>query len=349
METAIKRGNYSMKTTHNIRLTSTEIGTLWTTYISDTMAKCVLSYFLNNVEDTEIKSVIQMALDFSEDHIQEVSQLFISQEIVVPQGFTDMDVNVNAKRLFSESVYLYYVKNMTKVGIATYGMAYSIASRADIRKTFLKVLNHTEQLDQKVTEVLQSKGIYIRPPYIAPPEKADFVESKHFLSGGLFGLTEKRPLTAIEISHLFMNSQTNGLGKILLMGFSQVASSQELRKYFWRGVEIATKHVKVFTDTLKNEDLPVPMTWDSDVMNSKEAPFSDKLMIFHVTLLIAAGTGNYGLAAAASPRKDVSSNYVRLAAETALYADDGAKIMIDNGWLEEPPSAISRRDFSLKS
>jgi hypothetical protein len=332
-----------METAHNIRLTATEMGTLWETYESDTMAKCVLSYFLNKVEDSEVKTVIEFALSISENHIQVLTKLFNSEAIPVPQGLTDKDVNVNAERLFSDSFFLYYIKNMGKVGLETYGMSYSMASRADIREFFLKGLTKTEKLDQMVTEVMQSKGLYIRPPYISAPDGIDFVQSKHFLSGGFFGFVDKRPLTAIEISHIFMNLQTNGLGRALLTGFSQVAQSKEIRKYFSRGVDISTKHLEIFADMLKEDNLPVPMTWDSDVMGSKESPFSDKLMLFHVALLVAAGTGNYGVATAASPRRDVAANYVRLAVEIANYAEDGAKMMIENGWFEEPPHALDRK------
>lgn len=88
------------------------------------------------------------------------------------------------------------------------------------------------------------------------------------------------------------------------------------------------------------------MPWDSGVIESTDAPFSDKLFLYHVTILVAAGTGNYGIAAAASPRKDIASNYVKLAAEIASYAEDGAKKMIENGWLEEPPQLANQNEMT---
>ncbi|MBD2869420.1 DUF3231 family protein [Paenibacillus arenilitoris] len=335
-----------MKPNNHIRLTSSEIGTLWATYMSDTMAKCLLSHFQRNVDDSEIAAIVELAMTITEKHLEVLKKLFEDESFPIPTGFTDEDVQPDAKRLYSDTFYLYYIKNMSRVGLATHAMSYTMSSRADIRAIFRENLNQTEVLDQQVTEVLQSKGLYIRPPYIEKPESADFVDSRSFLSGGFFGFGDKRPLTAIEIAHLFANAQTNGLGNTLLLGFSQVARSEAIRKYLKRGLEISTKHIKIFTDLLRNENLPVPMTWDSDVMNSTEAPFSDKLMLFHVSLLVAAGTGNYGLAAAASPRKDVAANYVRLAAEIGTYAEDGANLMIDNGWLEEPPQAANRKELT---
>ncbi|MBD2867264.1 DUF3231 family protein [Paenibacillus arenilitoris] len=332
-----------METEHNIRLTSTEIAALWTTYQNDTLAKCVLSYFLSKVEDKEIKGVVELALSISETHIGQLTELFQSENFPIPLGFTGEDVNVNARRLFSDSFFLYYIKNMSKVGLTTYGMTYSMASRADTRTFFGDALRETMTLDKKVTQVLQNKGLYIRPPSIPTPDHIDFVKNQSFLFGGFFGFGEKRPLLSMEIGQLFANIQTNSLGKALLMGFAQVVRSQEIRDYLLTGKEISNNHIKSFSETCLDEDIPVPMTWDPDVMDSTEPPFSDKLILFHVSLLVTAGTANYAVSMAASPRKDVAANYVKLTAEIAAYANHGAKLMIENGWLEEPPQSPDRR------
>jgi hypothetical protein len=38
--------------------------------------------------------------------------------------------------------------------------------------------------------------------------------------------------------------------------------------------------------------------------------------------------------------------YVLLTADLTKYGEDGANLMIDNGWLEEPPRASDRRALS---
>lgn len=45
-----------METDHNVRLTSAEIGQLWSSYMADTMSNCVLRYFNEKLEDTEIRN-----------------------------------------------------------------------------------------------------------------------------------------------------------------------------------------------------------------------------------------------------------------------------------------------------
>jgi len=161
---------------------------------------------------------------------------------------------------------------------------------------------------------------------------------------GFFG--ERRPVNAIEITHLYMNIQRTALTKALIMGFAQVSQSQKVRQHMERGMDVKSKHIKVLSDILLQDDLPAPMTWDSEVTDSTVQTFSDKLIMFHLAALNAAGIGNYGVAIGLSPRRDIALLYTRLMAELGLYVEDGAEIMIDNGWLEEPPQADNRKELA---
>lgn len=65
-------------TEHYTQLTSAEIASIWTSYMNDSMSKCVLGYFLKTVEDEEIKAVVQYAYDLSATHLEKLTT--ISQE-----------------------------------------------------------------------------------------------------------------------------------------------------------------------------------------------------------------------------------------------------------------------------
>jgi hypothetical protein len=65
-------------------------------------------------------------------------------------------------------------------------------------------------------------------------------------------------------------------------------------------------------------------------------------MMFHASTLNSAGLGHYGRSFGLSPRRDLGANYVRLTAEIAQFSEDGVNIMIENGWLEQPPQATDR-------
>jgi hypothetical protein len=123
------------------------------------------------------------------------------------------------------------------------------------------------------------------------------------------------------------------------MGFGQVAQTAELRKYFLRGNAIAKKHIEVFNKILVENDLPTPLSWDTEVMDTTTAPFSDKLMLYHIVYMVTQTVGNYGLSLGTITRMDIVPSFERLIAELLKYAEDGSNLLIKNGWMEEPPQA----------
>lgn len=327
----------------HIKLTASEMSVLWTSYLNDTLGVCTISYFLKHVEDPDVRAVLEYALDLSKKHIEVIRQIFSNEKIPIPLGFTEQDVNVNAKRLYSDSFMLYYIQNMGSAGINSYSVALPVSSRMDIREYYTSCLESSAELFNRTSNVMQEKGLFIRAPYIPYPNQAKFVHKQHFLAGW-FG--EQRPLTSIEISFLFFNLYRNTLGTALLTGFSQVAQSKEVRQYMIRGAEIAKHHSAVFTKILSQDNILSPMTSEILPETSKEPPFSEKLMMFHTAALTNSGMGYYGASMGGSTRKDLAASYSRLMMEVAEFSLDGANIMIDNGWFEEPPSAPNRKDLA---
>jgi Protein of unknown function (DUF3231) len=334
-----------MQTGHNVRLTSAELSQLWLSYINDSMSICVLKYFLEKVEDTDIRPVVQYTLQLSQDHIKKVTGIFTEEKHPLPHGFTNEDVDINAPRLYSDDYILRYIYKMSTLGLSGYSVGSTLAVRSDIHKYFRECIIEYTELLKRALDVLLSKGLYIRSPYIPIPEKVDFVTKQSFLTGW-FG--ERRPLTSIEISYLYENIKRNAFGGATLIGFSQVAQNEKVKQYFVRGKEIANKHIEVLSSVLRENDLSAPMTWDSEVTNSTTQLFSDKLMMYVTTSLITIGTGYYGASLGASTRRDLGVHYGRFITEISQYAEDGANIMIENGWLEQPPSASNRDELVNK-
>jgi hypothetical protein len=66
-------------------------------------------------------------------------------------------------------------------------------------------------------------------------------------------------------------------------------------------------------------------------------------MMFHFSIMIVAGVGNYGAAISESQRSDFVIDYSRLIGEVLKYEEDGVNIMIANQWLEQPPLALDRK------
>ncbi|MGY0693414.1 DUF3231 family protein [Virgibacillus sp. FSP13] len=328
-----------MEQKDNIRLTSAELSQLWTSYMNDSMAICVIKYFLVHAEDQDVVSILNDALSLSETHVKEIAAIFESLQQPIPQGFSENDVDLNAPRLFSDTFCFIYLQNMARLGTTAYSFALPLMTRKDIIDYYEKCLTSSSELVVKLTNAMLKKGIYSRTPYIPTSERVEFIEKQGYMHG-YFG--KRRPLTGFEITSIFVCLMTNIFGKVLLTGYAQVAETKKVREYMARGVKIATKHTEVFESILKEDNLSSPPTWDSEVTTSTVSPFSDKLMMFHTRALSEGSIANYGAATSTAMRHDLILQFFRLATEMGKFGDDGVEIMIDHKWLEEQPTAADR-------
>jgi hypothetical protein len=332
-----------MEDHNSIRLTAPEISSLWTQYIFDTMSICFFKYALEHLDDKEIIDLYKQALNYSEGHVEKIKAFFTMEKFPTPKGFTGEDVNTKAPRLYQDPFYLYYIYIMSLQGITGYALSISTAIRKDLRSYYITCNEEVLQLYEKSLETMLMKGLFSRPPVITPADTIDFVQQQNFLSGWF---SERRPLTAMEIGDITFNMNKMHLHVALKVGFSQVAASKKVRQYIIRGMEISNKHIDKFSDIFREEKLNSPVSWQSYVTNSTTSPFSDKYMMYQVQLSTQLAIAYYGTALSVTSRRDLALDYVMLTAELARFAEDGAKIMIDNGWMEEPPLASDRRKLS---
>jgi hypothetical protein len=321
------------------KLSSAEMGKLWVTYMGNSMSQWVLKYYLRHIEDQDIKKVLDTALNLSETILQDIKEIFNSENFPIPMGFTENDVNLAAPRLFSDEFYLHYLKYTGKAGLSIYSIAIPILARADVRDFFIKTLNHTVKLLTDVNNLLLSKGYLMKPPFIPTPEKVNFIKKQNYLNGFLGNV---RPLHAAEITHLHSNIENNVTSKGLLIGFSQVAKNEQVRRFFIRGKEITNKHIEDCSHHLNKDNLPAPPLLDHLVSTSTISPFSDKIMMTHKIDMFSMKIRTYGNGMSLNGRRDIGAMYARFVKDIGLYVEDGANIMIDHGWMEQPPEAADR-------
>ncbi|WP_019414542.1 DUF3231 family protein [Paenisporosarcina sp. TG20] len=284
------------------------------------MSNCILGYFLKHVEDEETKSIVQFTFDTTSTHIEKLSSIFEKEHIPLPTGFTmDDDVNINAPRLYSDMFMLTFLNHMSKMWLLSYSGFIAMSAREDIRAFFIKGLEETSDLFNRSSEVAISQGFFVRAPYIAYPTKKDYEDSKKYFSGVSF-FSKQRPLNTVEISHLYMNIQTNLIGSKLALSFAQISPREELQKWMLRGNDISKKHLQIFSSILLENNIQPPVSSDAGITDSTTPPFSDKVALFLMGVLSAAGVGNYATAAAASQRSDLVINYERLSLEIGQYA-----------------------------
>ncbi|MDL4843137.1 DUF3231 family protein [Aquibacillus rhizosphaerae] len=327
------------------RLTSPEIANLWTQYINDSMAICVLTFLLEKCNDKEIKTILKNSIKLSTSHIDKIKRFLKEENYPIPQGFDLDDVNLNAPPLFSDDLILIYMQVMTLHGMNSYSLCTTTSIRADQREYYSECITETSNLYDSILDVMLNKGLVSHPPIINPPKDIDFISNQNYLTGW-FG--KKRPLNAIEISGIHYNMVKTMVKVVLEIAFGQVAQSTEVRKYFQRGTKICEKQLKEMSSILADDHLPSPKSWQYEVTSSTEAPFSDKLMLFHVVGLVAVAVGYYGAALSASQRRDIILKYTKLIGEIGLYAEDGVNLLIKNGWMEQPPMVDDREALAKK-
>lgn len=326
------------------QITSSEMAMLWTQYMQNSMSVQILKYFCETVEDNDICLVVEQALDISERVVKEIGQIFQLEQIPFPDGFSEDDVDLKSPRLFSDGFMLSFIESLGTAGMLAWSISQGTSTREDIRSLFTTFLAENSKLFNLTVDTGLSKGIYIRPPYISKPEEIEYIEGKKYLLSGLKP-SNKRTLNYVEILHLFQNIKTNSVGEMISMGFAQTTNSEEVMAFMRRGKEISQKHIKIFTKILSGSDLHAPTSWDNCVTDSTTRVFSDKLMMFLMSVLSASGQGNYATASTASMRYDLVINYQRLSVEIALFAKDGLEILISNNWVEEPPQTPDRDEL----
>lgn len=328
---------------HSANLNSSEIGNLWNTFMSYSMISLINRYFYENTEDSNVKSVLEMAQEIFDTRVSKSLEILRNENLPAPVGFSHEDIDIKAPRLFSDIFYLYYLKFMNRFALPQISIHLTTSYRDDIREFYHLCSDSGGRLFEKVTQTMLAKGILIRPPYITINPQIDMVKRQNFLTGFL---GEKRPLLAQEISYAYYAVISNFIGKCLLMGFRQTARLKQVRDYMDEGIDLAQKIIDSHSALLEEEDIPVPMIWDSMVTESTVPPFSDKLMMYHTLTITRVGIGEYGLLGSTCMRHDILANLLKFMPQVINFSEDGINIMIDNGWFEEPPRVLDRDNLS---
>lgn len=326
----------------NIMPTAPEIGYLWSSYLAESMAVCMLKYFNAKSKDPDYKPIFQQALEVSSNRLTSMENIFNTLSHPIPEAFGEKDVDINARQLYSESFQLVYTKLQTRYVLQNYTQAYTLATRTDIRDFFSECISTARDIHQKATDIMLAKGVFVKPPFISTPDRNNYVHDKSFY-GSIWG--HKRPLNALEVSYIFDDIYSKLTLETLNLGFRQVVKDEKIKNYLIRGNKITDKQAEVLGDILENEDLPIPKTFDYEVTTSKESPFSDRLILFHYTVVLAYTILGYGYALTNSVRKDVSTTFIRLISELLEFAKDGTDLMIEHNWLERPPEATDRSEL----
>lgn len=323
----------------NPSISSSEIGGLWNTYQQKTMILSMLEYLIEKADDSQAKEIMTNLYKEVHPFPDRIKVLFEKEGVAIPIGFTDQDVHKDVPPLYDNGFDIMFVRLVKEISMGMHTLNLTMSYRKDITMFFRELTIITQKYYDICTQYLLEKGLIPRSPYVSTPESVAFVKGTGYLSA-LNPLSEKRPLNTVEIANIYHAIESNIIGMQMIFGFAQCAEEKEVRKYFSEGGELAKGIVKELSEIMIENDIPVPATPGGNITNSTLAPFSDKIMMYCVSLFCSFSLGGNSLGTAFSLRNDLPAKLSVFMKDIFEYAHQGVKLMIKNGWLEEPPQTI---------
>ncbi len=331
----------SIGKTAESKLSSGELGILWSTYQTRTLFHHMLGKFTQQTTDPKAKKLMNDYLARSPELIEDIKQIFEKEHAVVPQGFSEKDVFADAPRLFDDEFHVMLLRMLAKTTIGFNGVNMSMSYRADVRAFYEKALKFSVDVYNETTDYLTDQGILPRTPYVTMPKGVTFIDEAKYMSGiQLFG--NKRAINTIEMAYIHSIIKENSLGIQLMAGFAQTAKESDIKEYFNRGKELAKKIVSDMSEILIQSDIHFPGPWAGKATDSTAPLFSDKLMMYMINILTSFSLSGSSLGMAFSMRGDLPAKLGKILSDTLAFAQDGGWLMIKHRWMEEPPQMEDR-------
>ena len=334
-----------MTTEAKIQLTSTELGTLWMTYISLSARLLIEDLLKDKTIDKEGQSILASFITEGQNLKKDIANIFNNENAIIPSAFNQLDVMKEAPPLFDDIFNIMFLRRMMKLNFGYDGVFTAMSYMKEVNNIFEVNFVLSNKYYMITTNYLLGKGVLARPPYVTTPKKVEFIEDKNYMSGFNI-LSHKRSLNTIEIGYIYETIECSIFNMQLLTGFSQVAKDNEVKKYFIKGKELSKKIITELGDMLLKSDIQPPSTWAGKVTDSTESPFSDKLMMYLNSLIYSTTLGFTALGTAFSMRNDLPLKLGLISKDTFEYAKQGSKIMIEHKWLEEPPQMEDRNQLA---
>ncbi|TCJ02084.1 DUF3231 family protein [Cytobacillus praedii] len=327
----------------NLKLTSSEIGSLWGEYVNGTAVDIVNRYMVSIIEDEQIKAIFEDAIKTFEKQKHQIVTFIENEGFPVPIGFTESDLVKGKQRLFTDILCLNYLHIMTLHGLLGHSTSLAVSVRKDLRDFYDSCDNDAKKMYHQTIELLLEKGSFQRDPLFYPAENPEYISTQDF-TNGLFGTD--RPLSATEIISISFNIKKNIMAKTLSIAFGQVTQTKEIRKFLTDSEKIADGQIKSFAKIMQTDNLPVPKSWETEVTTSTDSPFSDKLMLYHTGFLFQAAQAYHGAGLASAMRTDLVATYESTILQNLMVTKKWFNLMVKNKWLEQPPLAPNRKEIA---
>ena len=334
-----------MTTEARIQLTSTELGTLWMTYISTTGIIIMIDNLKGTTIDKEALNILTSFLAEEQNIKSEITKIFDMEKAVIPMGFNELDSIKGPLPLFDDIFNIMFLREMMKLNLGHGAVNISMSFMKEVHDVLKLNLDVSDKYYVMTTNYLLGKGVIARPPYVNMPNRVEFIEDKKYISGiSLF--SDKRTLNTIEVGYINEAIQNNIFGMQLMSGFAQVAKESEVKKYFLDGKELSKKIVTQLSALLLQSDIQAPSPWAGKATDSTQLCFSDKLMMSITNIISGSAIGYNALGTSFSMRSDLHFKLASISKSIFDYAKKGGQIMINHKWMEEPPQMEVRNQLT---
>lgn len=318
------------------KMSSSELGALWTTYHKKTMILQFLEHFIQTSDNQKARNLMSGLGGKLHVKVQEMKTMIENEGAAVPLGFTSEDVNLDAPRLYGNGFDIMFSRILKEISMGMYSLHVTMSYRKDIIQLYKELTDLTHTYYNHFTQYLIEEDLLPHPTYINMPKSGDFVTDKKYTKGSSL-LGDKRPLNTVEFGLLYHGMETNITGMQLMTGFAQCAKDKEVKNYFIKGRELSKEIINETEQILLQSDIQPPATPGGTITSSQESPFSERLMMYCTYLLCNFSIGGSGFGTGFSLRKDLNTKFMIFGKNTYEYLREGVSIMISNGWLEEPP------------
>lgn len=321
---------------NHIKMSSTELGSLWTTYHKKTMILRILEYFIEKSDDQRAKELMTGLWEGLHPKVIEIKTMLENEGAAVPIGFTNGDVNLSAPTLFENGFDIMFCRILKEISMGMYVLHMTIAYREDIVQFYKQLTDLTQTYYNLFTQYLLERDLLPKPTYTMMPKTVDYIADTQYMKGtNLFG--QKRQINAVEFGLIYHSYETNDLGLKLMRGFAQCSKDDEVKKYFTKGKAISSEILKELSDIMNQNNIQPPASSGGTLTSSVEAPFSEKLMLFCTYLLSGFSLGGHGFSVGFNLRNDLIVKTTVFGKDIYEYSLEGARLMMEKGWLEEPP------------
>jgi len=313
-------------------LTAGEISNLLVTYLNNTMASVVTASFKKNAEDPEVREMLEFALQIADEEVRGAERFLKGDNRVLPEPFTDSDVDTEVK-YFSDNYVILIKAKLAQDAIPIYGLSLTSAIQPEIRDFYITCLHHTAELLDRCLTLSIKQGLHQPTIHIPRNSVTEKIHEQAFL-GRIFG--KNRSLSAPEVLQLVTTYQSAEVIREMLRTFTGT-DSPELKKHFERGQKLFADHLETIQSKLERDELPQLPTWESEINVGRSAPFSERLMLFKSSILLSSSASIYGASSSATLRRDLGLTFMTMMGEVLIYAEDTGNLLIKYLMLDQPP------------